>query len=87
MEPIEILGILSAGVLLFAFVANEYGKLPSESLWYDLLNFLAAAGLFVYAYHLGALPFMITNGVWGVVSAIDVGKDLMWRGGLKRRRK
>jgi hypothetical protein len=77
MEPLEIVGILSAGLLLFAFAANQYGKLSSESIWYDLFNFLAAAGLFVYAYHLDALPFMVTNGVWGLVSAIDVAKDLI----------
>ncbi|OGM91784.1 hypothetical protein A2755_03145 [Candidatus Wolfebacteria bacterium RIFCSPHIGHO2_01_FULL_48_22] len=81
----EIVGILSAGLLLFAFIANEYGKLPSESIWYDLFNFLAAVGLFAYAYHLDALPFMVTNGVWGLVSGIDVVKDLMRARGLKKR--
>lgn len=77
MEPIEILGIASAGLLLFAFVANEWGKLSSESVWYDLFNFLSALGLFVYAYHLGAVPFMVTNAVWGLVSGADVVKDLL----------
>ncbi len=72
MESIELLGIASAGLLLFAFVANEWGKLSSESIWYDLFNFLSALGLFAYAYHLGALPFMVTNAVWGLVSGVDV---------------
>lgn len=77
MGPVEILGIASAGLLLFAFVANEWGKLSSESIWYDLCNFLSALGLFAYAYHLGAVPFMITNAVWGLVSGADVVKDLL----------
>lgn len=84
MESIEILGIASAGLLLFAFVANEWGKLSSESIWYDLLNFLSALGLFAYAYHLGAVPFMITNAVWGLVSGVDVVKDVLR---LKKRGK
>lgn len=77
MDPIELLGIASAALLLFAFVANEWGKLSSESVWYDLFNFLSACGLFIYAYHLGAVPFMVTNAVWGLVSGADVVKDLL----------
>lgn len=80
MEPIEILGVASAGLLLVSFIANEWGKLSSESIWYDLLNCISAIGLFAYAYHLGAVPFMVTNGVWGLVSGIDVLKDLLrWK--------
>ena len=80
----EILGIASAALLLAAFIANEWGKLSSESIWYDLFNCFAALGLFVYAYHLGAVPFMVTNAVWGLVSGVDVAKDLLR---LKRGRK
>jgi hypothetical protein len=84
MEPIELLGIASAALLLFAFVANEWGRLSSESVWYDALNCISALGLFVYAYYLGAVPFMITNAVWGVVSGVDVVKDVLR---LKRTQK
>ncbi len=76
MDPIELVGIASAALLLFAFIANEWGKLSSESIWYDLFNCLSALGLFVYAYHLGAVPFMVTNAVWGLVSGVDVMKDV-----------
>lgn len=84
MSPVEILGILSAALLLAAFAANQYGALPSDDIRYDLFNALAAAGLFAYAYHLGAVPFMITNAVWGLVAGIDVIKGLSGGGGLKR---
>ena len=36
MTNIEGLGIASAFLTLSAFVANEYGKLTTESFWYDL---------------------------------------------------
>jgi len=87
MEAIEILGILSALLILAGFIANEYGRLSSGSLWYDLLNFIGAIGLFVYAYTQGVVPFMLTNGVWAFVSGVDVIRYLLGRKRLKSRRK
>lgn len=79
MEPIEIVGIVSAFLTLTAFVGNEYGKLTAESIWYDALNFVASIGLLVYAAHLGALPFMVVNSVWALVAGFDVVK-YFWGG-------
>ncbi len=87
MDAIEILGIACALLTLSAFVANEWGGLSANSFWYDLMNFAASVGLFVYAYNLGVIPFMLTNAVWGLVSGIDVAKYLLRRKGLKRRAK
>lgn len=72
MESIEILGIGSALLALIAFVGNQYGRMKASSFWYDALNFLSAAGLFVYAYAEHVVPFMITNSVWAFVSGMDV---------------
>jgi hypothetical protein len=74
METIEIVGIVSAFLTLTAFVGNEYGKLTAESIWYDAMNFVASIGLLMYAAHLGALPFMVVNTVWALVSGFDVVK-------------
>jgi formate hydrogenlyase subunit 3/multisubunit Na+/H+ antiporter MnhD subunit len=74
METIEIVGIVSAFLTLAAFVGNEYGKLSAESIVYDVLNFIASIGLLLYAAHLGALPFMVVNTVWALVSGFDVVK-------------
>ena len=87
MSPIEIVGILSALMTLCAFVANEWGKLSAESILYDTLNLFAAVGLFAYAWYLDAVPFMLTNAVWGIVSGVDVVKYLVRGQGLKSRRK
>ncbi len=87
METIEILGVLSALLTLSAFVANEWGKLSAESFWYDFLNLVASIGLLTYAIHADAVPLILTNAVWGIVSGIDVIKYLFRRKGLKRRRK
>lgn len=81
MQPIEILGIGSALLALFAFAGNEWGYMRAKGFWYDAINFLSAVGLFAYAYTQGVVPFMITNSVWGLVSGIDVLRHL-----LKKRR-
>ncbi|MDO8561934.1 MAG: hypothetical protein Q7S05_03855 [bacterium] len=72
MTIIGTLGLISALCALFAFIANEYGYLKNEDVSYDLLNFLAGLGLVTYALSIHALPFVIVNGVWALVSGIDL---------------
>ena len=76
MGLLEILGIGSALVALVAFIGNEYEMLSAESFAYDFLNFVSGTGLFIYAYTTWSIPFMLTNGVWALVSGIDVVKYL-----------
>lgn len=87
MDPIELLGISSALLALVAFVGNQYHKLRDTSFTYDFLNMISGIGLFSYAYLVDAVPFMITNSVWAVVSGIDVVKYLYKNAGLKKRGK
>lgn len=79
MDPLEVLGLGSAFMVLYAFVANEYGTLSVRSLTYDMLNFLGAVGLFIYAFQTGVIPFMVTNSVWACVSGLDVYKHMLRR--------
>ncbi len=81
MDPYEVLGIGSAFMVLYAFVANEYGWLPVRSMKYDLFNLIGSIGLFFYAFTAGVIPFMITNAVWATVSGLDVLKHLRKRHG------
>jgi hypothetical protein len=74
MTSMETLGLLSAALALSAFVANEYHKLSSDSVWYDLLNFLSGCGLVIYALSINALPFVLAHGVWAFVSGMDLFK-------------
>jgi hypothetical protein len=81
MDPLEVLGIGSAFMVLYAFVGNEYGMFPARSYKYDMLNLLGATGLFFYAFATGVIPFMLTNAVWAAVSGLDVWKHLKKRHG------
>ena len=72
MNTLELVGIGSALLALVAFISNQYHLWGSDNIWYDLFNFVSAAGLLYYAVKMHAVPFIITNTVWGVVSGIDV---------------
>jgi len=74
MNGLEILGILSALMALIAFVLNQYHKWNNDNIWYDTLNLLAGVGLVIYALTIHALPFVLTNSVWAVVSGVDVAR-------------
>jgi hypothetical protein len=87
MQPLEIVGIGSALLVLAAFVLNEYGELSSESIWYDGINLVASLGLFIYASVNHVWPFVLTNGVWALVSGIDVVRYLVKGSGERKRRR
>ncbi|MEI8338265.1 MAG: hypothetical protein WCF92_03945 [bacterium] len=74
MNYLEIIGIISAVVELGAFIANQYGKIDSDNIWYDVINFVCGIGLTSYALSINALPFIITNSIWALVSFVDVAK-------------
>jgi hypothetical protein len=79
MDPLEVLGLGSAFMVLYAFMANEYGTLSVRSLTYDALNFFGAIGLFIYAFQTGTIPFMVTNSVWACIAGLDVFKHMRRR--------
>ena len=81
MTDLEILGILSALLTLSAFIMNQYGFLSNDDIRYDAMNMFAGIGLVFYAVSISAVPFMLTNSVWAVISGIDVVKYF-----LKKRR-
>ena len=74
MDPIELLGFLSACLALVGFVGNEYGRLQANTVVYDVLNFGSAVGLFIYALAIHGWPFVLTNIVWATVSFLDLAK-------------
>ena len=67
-----LLGSIGATLSLAAFMLNQIDRLTNDSIVYDLMNAFAGLLLFIYALILGAIPFMIINAVWGIVSFRDV---------------
>lgn len=72
IEIANILGIIGAGIILFAFLLNQINKLKNDDFVYDLLNFIGGLLLVAYAIVTGAIPFIILNSVWLVVSLRDL---------------
>lgn len=72
MDTTLVIGVLGAGLLLVAFVLNQFRMLDRESLTYDALNFVGGALLVWYAILLQSIPFLVLEGVWAIVSLRDV---------------
>ncbi len=83
MNLVTIIGVVCAFITLIAFVANEYHIWENDNIWYDTLNFVSSIGLFYYSVSTGAIPFIITNTVWGFVSGLDVARYWFGRVGKK----
>ena len=66
------IGIVGMLCILAAFYLLETHRWSSESIQYDLMNFIGSALLVINAWHGHAWPFLILNGIWALVSLRDV---------------
>lgn len=81
MDPITLLGVTGAALILLGFSMNQLGKWSVDSLWYDSINLLGGLLLLSYSLLIGSVPFAILNLVWIAVALKDVVTAL-----LKRRK-
>lgn len=72
MDTTMIIGISGATIILALFLLNQTHKIGSDSLLYDIANFIGALLLLIYAVLLSSLPFAILNGVWALFSLRDI---------------
>lgn len=72
MDITALTGILGAGIILIAFIMNQLDKWDSETIQYDVVNFIGSVLLVLYAYQSQTWPFFILNSVWALFSAIGV---------------
>ena len=77
METTTLIGVSGAAIILIAFVLSQVHLWGSNWLIYEFCNFIGSALLVWYAVLLGSVPFIILNGVWGVVSLWYVYVDLI----------
>lgn len=61
---VEVIGWAGAALLLGAYGLLSYGKLRAESVSYQLMNILGAAGFVVNSGWNGALPSAAMNVIW-----------------------
>lgn len=72
MDPLTLIGITGAVILLIFFLLSQFKRIHVDHLAYDIANFVGALLLFVYAASIESIPFLLTNGVWGAFSLRDV---------------
>ncbi|MDO8505278.1 MAG: hypothetical protein Q7S48_01720 [bacterium] len=71
-----IIGIAGAGLVLLAFVLNQFHFWKDDEFRYDFINFVGGTFLVTYALLLKSYPFAVLNGVWALVSLRDTIRDL-----------
>jgi hypothetical protein len=77
---VEVAGWAGASLILLAYLLLSAGRLTGQSLSYQLMNVVGAAGFIVNGWWHGALPSAVLNVIWLMIGAIAT-----WRI-LKKRR-
>ena len=78
---VEIVGWAGAALILFAYLLLSAGKLTGQSLVYQGMNVVGAAGFTINGWWHGALPSASLNVIWMLIGAVA-----LWRI-LDRRKK
>ncbi|MEI9922122.1 MAG: hypothetical protein WDO14_25490 [Bacteroidota bacterium] len=67
---IDILGWIGAAETIVAYALNSSGKLKSDSVIFQLLNFTGAIFLIANTWFNHAYPSMVINIVWTVIAVV-----------------
>jgi hypothetical protein len=76
---VEIAGWAGATLILLAYLLLSAGRLTGQSLSYQLMNVVGAAGFIVNGWWHGALPSAVLNVIWLMIGAIATWRILKKR--------
>jgi hypothetical protein len=71
---VEVVGWAGAGLILLAYLLLSAGKLTGQSLSYQAMNVVGAAGFVINGWWHGALPSAVLNILW-----LGIGVFASWR--------
>ena len=77
---VEVVGWAGAALILFAYLLLSAGKLTGQSLVYQGMNVVGAAGFVVNGWWHGALPSASLNVLWLLIGVIASWRILKKRG-------
>ena len=77
---VEIVGWAGASLILLAYLLLSAGRLTGQSLIYQAMNVVGAAGFIVNGWWHGALPSTALNVVW-----MGIGGVALWRIASRKR--
>jgi len=72
MKISDILASIGVVILLIAFLLNLYKRLPAQSKIYSLMNFIGAGICCFSSYLIKFYPFVLLEGVWGLVALLSL---------------
>jgi hypothetical protein len=77
---VEVVGWTGAGLILLAYLLLSAGKLTGQSLVYQGMNVVGAAGFIINGWWHGALPSAALNVLWLLIGAFASWRILKRRG-------
>ena len=77
---VEVAGWAGAGLILLAYLLLSAGRLTGQSLAYQAMNVVGAAGFIVNGWWHGALPSAALNVLWLLIGAVASWRILKRRG-------
>ena len=77
---VEVAGWTGASLILLAYLLLSAGRLTGQSVVYQAMNVVGAAGFIVNGWWHGAIPSAVLNVIWMLIGAIA-----LWRILHKRR--
>jgi len=77
---VEVAGWTGALLILYAYLLLSMGKLTGQSLAYQVMNIVGAAGFVINGWWHGALPSAALNVLWLLIGAIASWRILKRRG-------
>jgi hypothetical protein len=77
---VEVAGWAGAALILFAYLVLSAGKLTGQSLVYQGMNVVGAAGFIINGWWHGAIPSAALNVLWLLIGAVASWQIIRKRG-------
>jgi hypothetical protein len=77
---VEVVGWAGAALILFAYLLLSAGRLTGQSMVYQGMNVVGAAGFVINGWWHGALPSASLNVLWLLIGAVASWRILKKRG-------
>ena len=66
----EVAGWAGASLILFAYLLLSAGKLTGQSISYQTMNVVGAAGFIINGWWHGAIPSAVLNVIWMLIGTV-----------------
>ena len=74
---LEVFGWYGMFAILVAYALVSFDILPSDNLWFQILNLTGALGLTTISFYKKAYQLAVLNAVWTIIAMIAIIKILL----------